>query len=125
MNNHKFSAPVIHGRHLGHTLGVPTVNQIPPESFSELPRGVYFSRCELGGVTYPAVSNLGVKPTVTDDRVLLCETHIFGIDGDLYGQTVTTTLLYHHRPERKFSSVEELSDTLAGDIRAAREYFKL
>lgn len=125
MNGMKFKAPVIHGRHLGASLGVPTINQLPPDSFSELPRGVYFSRVTLGGVAYPAVSNLGTKPTVDERGALLCETHILGLTRDLYGQELETELLFFSRPEQKFSSVEELSRALHGDVAAAKEYFKL
>lgn len=123
MKRLEFTAPVIHGRHLGHALGVPTINQFPPDEFAALPRGVYFSRCELDGATYPAVSNLGVKPTVTEDHTLICETHILGLDRDLYGQNIKTELVFFSRPERKFSSVDELVKTLATDIKAAKEYF--
>ena len=123
MSTKIFSAPVIHGHHLGHTLGFPTINQTPPASFETLPRGVYFSRCTVDGVSYPAVSNLGVKPTVTDEDTLLCETHILNFDRDLYGQNVTTELIFFRRHECKFESASELGETLARDIRAAKEYF--
>lgn len=128
MEKMSFTAPVIHGRRLGHTLGVPTVNQTPPEAFASLPRGVYFSRCTLDGVSYPAVSNLGVKPTVSGagETALLCETHILGLDlgvRDLYGSVITTELCHFRRPEQKFGSLAELSDMLAADVEAAKEFF--
>lgn len=120
-----FSAAVIHGRRLGHTLGFPTVNQIPPACAAELPCGVYFSRCNIDGIIFPAVSNLGVKPTVDDSGSLLCETHIFMHDRDLYGRTVTTSLLCFSRGERNFASEAELASQLSSDIANAKEYFGL
>lgn len=125
MNIVEFTAPVIHGRHLGHALGAPTINQLPPEAFAALPRGVYFARCEIDGIAYPAVSNLGVKPTVQDACALICETHILCLRRDLYGQNVRTELVHYRRPEQKFSSVAELSCALEDDIKAAKEYFGL
>ncbi len=119
----KFTAPVIHGRHLGSSFGVPTINQTPPKEFEALPRGVYLSRVSVGGKSYPAVSNLGVKPTVDSDGALLCETHILGFEGDLYGCDIETELIRHQRPERKFSSLDELRDVLRRDIDAAKEFF--
>lgn len=120
-----FTAPVIRGRHLGSSLGVPTINQTPPEPFAKLPRGVYFSKVTVDGISYPAVSNLGVKPTVDDCGVLLCETHILGTTQNLYGKTVKTKLIFHSRPERRFESIDELRDVLQHDIEAAKEFFKL
>ncbi len=125
MKDMGFTAPVIHGRHLGSSLGVPTINQTPPESFAQLPRGVYFSKVTVDGVSYPAVSNLGVKPTVADCGALLCETHILGTNRNLYGQAVRTEFIFHSRPERKFASVDELREVLRHDIEAAKEFFKL
>ena len=123
--NNTFCAPVIHGRRLGRKLGFPTINQTPPESFAILPRGVWFSRCEIDGVSYPAVSNLGIKPTVQSDGELICETYIFMDARELYGLHVTTTLIQFRRGEVRFESVDELAKMLAADIAAAKEYFGL
>ncbi len=122
-----FTSPVIRGRRLGHSLGCPTINQTPPDHFASLLRGVYFSRCRIDGVSYPAVSNLGVKPTVDQDGALICETHIleFPPATELYGRIVTTTLCEFRRGEKKFASERELADALAADIEAAKEYFGL
>ena len=77
---------VQHGAGLGHTLGVPTINQLYPEGF-QLPRsGIYITRTHIGGVWYPSATGLGSRPTVNDDATkVTCETFIPGFSGDLYG----------------------------------------
>lgn len=105
---------VVHGRALGRTLGFPTVNQrLDPER--ALPaRGVYACRC----LDRPAVCNIGVRPTVDDSQELLCETHIVGFEGDLYGSPLRVTLLRFLRPEMRFDSLDALRAQLALDIEA-------
>ena len=102
-----FSLEVIHGNHIGTGLGTPTINQAIPEGFV-LPRfGVYASWCRVGGEYFYGVTNVGLKPTVGSDRVL-AETWMPDFRGDLYGKRVRVFLLDFLRPERKFSSLEEL-----------------
>ncbi len=119
------TAPVVHGRGLGHSLGAPTVNQALTDALAHLPYGVYFSRCTVDGETYTAVTNVGVKPTVSDgDAVPVAETHLLDFSGDLYESDAVTELLVFRRGERKFESQEALSCAIADDIAAARDYFK-
>ena len=106
------SFPVVHGRRLGRRLGFPTINQVIPERFI-LPRfGVYAAFATWKGKAYPAVANVGVKPTVGAERPL-AETYIAGFDGDLYGETVPVSLVSFLRPERRFSSAEALREQVA------------
>lgn len=118
------TAPVLHGRGLGHSLGAPTVNQLLPDHARDLCYGVYFSRCTIGGRTYASVTNVGVKPTVSQSGEPIAETHILDCDADLYGMEACTELLLFRREEKKFSSETELARAIAEDIAAAKEYFK-
>ena len=113
---------VIHGRHLGHKLGFPTINQVPPEEKILPPRGVYASRIHVEGAVYRGVSNLGCKPTVHGEYEGL-ETYLFQCDRDLYGKTAKVELLRFLRPERKFPSVEDLKEQLKCDVKAAEQIF--
>jgi riboflavin kinase/FMN adenylyltransferase len=76
---------------------------------------VYYSTVLVDGKEYLGLTNVGVKPTVGSDSVLL-ETYIYDFDRDIYGQTVTVSLREFKRPEKKFESVEELKKALANDI---------
>lgn len=111
---------VIHGRMLGRQLGYPTVNQkLPPELVR--PRfGVYASFVRLGGAERPAVTNIGVRPTV-DKRGedVLCETYIPGFSGDLYARSLTVSLAAFLRPEKCFPGVAELGEQMGRDAREA------
>ena len=111
---------VVHGRALGRTLGLPTINQPFPENFV-LPRfGVYASAVQLDGRLYHAVTNVGVKPTVGASGPL-AETYIVGYSGDLYDQHVTVQLRAFLRPEEKFPSIEALKQQIERDCTVAQQ----
>lgn len=111
---------VMHGRALGRTLGLPTINQPFPENFV-LPRfGVYASSVTLNGQRYHAVTNVGVKPTVGAEGPL-AETYIVGFSGDLYDRHVLVELRCFLRTEQKFSSVEALKQQMLRDSYAAQQ----
>jgi riboflavin kinase/FMN adenylyltransferase len=114
---------VVHGKRLGHKLGFPTANQQFAEG-ADIPRyGIYASTAEIDGAEYIAVSNVGTRPTV-DGEGVNCETHVIDCDRDLYGKRIRVVLRAYLRPEMKFSSIEELRLTIAGDVERAREYFE-
>lgn len=133
------STAVIHGRGFGRSFGVPTINQAIEKSLTGMPDGltygVYFSRCRVGGKPdgedgsnggwYAAVSDVGVKPTVSGGGEPLCESFLLDYSGDLYGTDVTTELLYFRRREEKFDTFDALRRAIEEDIAAAREYFGL
>lgn len=106
---------VLDGKHLGRTIGLPTINQRMPED-GVVPRyGVYESRTVVGGAEYRSISNVGMRPTVAGES-LNCETHIIGYEGDLYGESVPVRFVRFLRPERKFPSVEAMREQIESDI---------
>lgn len=113
---------VLHGNAIGRTIGIPTVNQIPEADKLLPPHGVYYSSVLLDGKEYPGMTNIGVKPTVSKTGALTVETHLYDFHGDLYGRVITTSLLTFRRPERKFSGIDELKQTMQKDLAAGREY---
>lgn len=113
-----WSLPVLHGKALGRTLGFPTVNQAPPAGHALPRRGVWVSEVNIGGVRYPALTNVGVRPTVDAHGTVDFETWIRGYHGDLYGKTLTVTLKKFLRDERRFSSEEELKKQIEVDKNA-------
>ncbi len=116
-------ATVVHGRAVGgRLLSSPTLN-LPIDRARKLPPfGVYFTRAQVEGISYPAITNLGVRPTFGESEIL-AETHLLGVSGDFYGKQVTVEFLAFRRPERKFDSPEALADAIVQDIAAARAYF--
>lgn len=116
---------ILHGRSLGHTIGVPTINQAVPEG-KILPKlGVYCAKVTVDGKEYNGIANVGSKPTVQNALVYGVETHLFDCNEDLYGKQANTELLHFVRPEQKFASVEELRRQMEEDIKVGRYYFAL
>lgn len=111
---------VVSGKRLGRKHGLPTINQGFEEGYV-IPRyGVYVSAVFTDGGFYPAVTNVGVKPTVSDEGIPVAETNLIGFFGDLYGRDVIVFLLNFMRPEMKFASEKELFDRIATDRDNAR-----
>ena len=82
--------------------------------------GVYASKVVLNDVCYPAVTNIGVRPTIGTGE-FHSETCILGFSGDLYGQQVRVTLLSYLRQERKFQDLDALRAAMTADAAAAKE----
>ena len=116
---------IVHGRKLGRTLGMPTINQIPREEKLLPPRGVYYSYVMYGDRKLPSITNIGVKPTVTDKVVMGVETYIYDFDEDVYGEELEVYLLYFKRPEMRFDSVDALMKQMSEDIEEGRKYHSI
>lgn len=114
---------VEHGRQLGRTLGFPTLNVAWPEDKIVPPRGVYLSDVRIEGEKFHAISNVGVKPTVSREERVLAESFLFDYDGDAYGKSVTIELLEFCRPERQFENVVELKACIDRDIAYGKRFF--
>ena len=111
------------GDGLGRVLGFPTINQFFPQDFAVPKYGVYASKVFFDGKWYPAVTNVGVRPTVAKAS-LRSETCILDFSADLYGKNVEVSLLKFIREEKKFNSLEELSSQIEKDIIRARSIYK-
>ncbi|MBE6538417.1 MAG: bifunctional riboflavin kinase/FAD synthetase [Ruminococcaceae bacterium] len=123
---HAFSVEgeVVHGKELGRRLGIPTINQNFSQKSLIPKRGIYVSLAVVDGVRYPAVTNIGKRPTVEEIGKTNCETHLLDFDGELYGKKIRTELLHRIRDEKRFATEDELMEAITGDVLAAREYFK-
>ena len=122
---HPFSltAPITHGNHIGHTIGIPTINQGFPQGKLLPARGIYASCIQVNGQTLFGVSNVGTKPTVNTGDAVNCETHILDFDGDLYGLIATVSFLHRLRNEQKFDTLSDLQQQIERDIRRAKALF--
>ena len=117
---HILSDMVRHGRALGRKLGAPTVNmRFAPGVL--IPRyGVYAARAHLREGVFSAVTNIGVRPTVSSDNTVSVESHLLDYSGNLYGRPVLLEFVEHIRDEIAFSSVDELSAQISADTERAR-----
>lgn len=111
---------VSHGKKLGRTLGIPTINQIPPKEKLLPPFGVYITEVFVDGESYYGVTNVGRKPTIEGENPVGVETHLLDFSNDVYGKKATVEFISRVREERKFSSVEALKAQMMNDIAFAR-----
>ena len=121
---HCLSQTVQHGKRLGRTIGIPTVNLAVPAHVLTPARGVYITRAFLpDGRSCPGVTNVGTRPTVTDGDTVSVETYLLGFDGDLYGQTVRLDFHRRLRGEVKFPSLEALRQEILRNVAETESYF--
>jgi riboflavin kinase/FMN adenylyltransferase len=114
---------VVPGKQLGRKLGFPTANLYLPEHLA-IPRfGVYACRVNLDGIYYPAVTNIGTRPTVSGQGITV-EPWILDYSGDLYGQEITLEFFHFLRPERSFESLEALRQEILSNAQTSRELLK-
>ena len=113
-----------HGKRLGSTLGFPTVNLRLPAGIIVPAHGVYATRAVLAdGRSFPAVTNVGVRPTVDAGDTVNVEGYLLDFDGDLYGQEVRMEFYAFLRPERRFDSLQALHDEVMCNARQTRDFF--
>ena len=111
---------VVPGDRLGRTLGFPTANILP--SRRVLPMTGVFA-VTVDGVAdrpWPAVANLGTRPTVSGKRALL-EAHLFDFEGDIYGRHLEVEFVAKLRDEHRFENVQLMTQQMHRDLKAARE----
>ena len=122
--NYFIKSEILHGQKLGRRIGIPTINMILPANKLLPPNGVYVTEVLVEGNIYMGVTNVGCKPTVSEERIVGVETYIDNFNKDLYGEKIVVSFLDFIRPEMKFSSVEELKTQMQSDIMVARKCYK-
>lgn len=110
----------------GRTIGIPTANlDIWKEKLIPKP-GVYVCKAVHQKKEYPAVTNIGFRPTFENTppeaRV---EAHILDFDQDLYGQKLELNLFTRLRDEMRFPNVQALIEQIQHDIQSTRDYFTI
>ena len=122
---HVLTQEVRHGRRIGHTIGVPTINLVVPPHVLVPSHGVYVTRVFLpDGTSYPAVTNVGTRPTVNNGTDITVEPWLLGFDGDLYGARVRVEFHKRLRDEIRFDSLDSLRAQIQKDAKATMEYFE-
>lgn len=117
---HILSGKVVHGQGLGHTMGIPTANLRIPYGVVTPRYGVYAARCRVDGRSYAAVTNIGVRPTVSGTGVTV-EPWILNFQESLYDREITLEFYAFLRPEQRFSGLAALQAQIRQDgARAVR-----
>ncbi len=111
---------VVQGDLRGRGIGFPTAN-IVVDPGAEPFRGIYAVRVR-GGETkgfWNGAGYFGDSPTFDAARTFL-EVHILDFDSDIYGRTLAVEFIDLIRPDRKFSSTEDLKREMREDCAKAR-----
>lgn len=109
------------GKQLGRTIGFPTANLRLADPRQLIPHGGVYATSALG---YPAMTNIGSRPTVDTAGAPTIETHIIGLDADLYGEPLAIAFHRRLRDERRFPTIDDLRSQLAVDRAAATEAYE-
>ena len=114
-----------HGRGIGSTLTVPTINLAP---YRELlpPNGVYVTQLRVGGEWFDAVTNVGNRPTFGADSFAV-ESHLLDFHPIPLAEQTPLRLLFHRRlrEERRWPSPEALKEQIMLDVAQAKRYLHL
>ncbi len=118
---------VIKGEGLGHQFDIPTININPVKGRVIPKRGVYFTVVETrDNESFKAVTNVGVRPTVSSNGEVNIESHLLDCpkDRNLYDTQVNVYFLKYHREEKKFDSDKALFKQIERDIIEADIFFE-
>jgi riboflavin kinase/FMN adenylyltransferase len=119
-----FCGTVIHGDHRGREMGFPTANLDLAQTFKVLPpRGVYFCLVDTPKGTFPALVNIGIRPTFNKTQPLL-EAHLLDFQGDIYHQTIRVRFVQRIRGEERFPTMADLVRQIQSDLEQARTLVK-
>lgn len=121
---HMLSDTVRSGYHLGTKMGTPTINMKIPEGVIIPRHGVYAAKVILDdGSEHISVTNVGVRPTVSDAGAVSVESFILDFDGNLYDKQARVEFFSFLRDERKFDDISSLGEQIKCDAEKARAYF--
>ena len=106
---------VVHGNHIGTTIGFPTANIELASKYMILKNGVYSAYCIVNGKKYLSMVNVGKHPTIKKNEKDIIEIHIFDFNKDIYGMEIELIFLEYIREEIEFSSLDDLISQLHKD----------
>ena len=122
---HTLVDTVHYGYRLGTKMGTPTINMRFPDGVLVPRYGVYAARAiRDDGSEHMAVTNVGVRPTVSGEDRVSVESYILDYSGNLYDRQVRIEFFRFIRPEMKFPSVDALKAQILKDAETTRAYFE-
>lgn len=118
--NYQLSGFVGHGKERGTSFDLPTANLVPDKSKLIPGYGVYACMGWVEGQPYPAVTNVGVRPTFDSDQIPSVEAHLLDFTGYIYDRHLSLSFLARIRDEQKFDNKEALLSQIIKDKNEAR-----
>lgn len=124
-HRHLLTDAVRSGYRFGRTLGTPTVNMRFEDGVLVPRHGVYIAEAHIlkTGQCWPAVTNIGVRPTVGGKTEVSVESHLLGFEGNLYGFQLRVEFYKFLRDEIRFSKIEDLRDQIRSDAARTLRFF--
>jgi riboflavin kinase/FMN adenylyltransferase len=113
---------VVQGQQRGRQLGFPTANLCSDNQLIP-PKGVYATTVMLDGAAHQSITNIGSRPTFETDETTVIETHVLGLNRDLYGERLRLGFVQRLRDEKKFGGVDALKAQIEADRREAQTLF--
>jgi len=113
---------VQHGDQRGRELGFPTANLAIDHL--DVDEGVWAGwLVEADGVARAAAISIGRRETIYGRAgFLLVEAHVLDFSGNLYGSVVTVEMRHWIRHQRRFRSLQALTDQVEDDIQSCRDW---
>ncbi|MBS3818615.1 bifunctional riboflavin kinase/FAD synthetase [bacterium] len=118
---YEINGKVFKGKARGKILGFPTANIRTDNEI--IPPGVYLSKVKINSDELPALTNVGVCPTFSQNEINV-ESYILDFNKSLYGKSINVRFLKKMRDEIKFNSPAELSSQIQKDIKTAKSFFQ-
>ena len=115
-HNYKVIGSIVAGKHIGTKIGFPTINLKLADNYVLPKFGVYKTICYIDNVPHISITNVGVKPTVGNGFKPGIEVHLKECKEEVSGDVVNLEFLKFIRPEKKFSSLEELKEQISKDV---------
>jgi riboflavin kinase/FMN adenylyltransferase len=117
------SGLVVKGDQLGRTIGFPTANMQINDLGKLIPaHGVYITQNTVRGEMYFGMTNIGIRPTVSNSHEQRIETHLFSFELEIYGDEIKVEFIQKLRNEIKFESFPALVKQLKQDQIDAKKY---
>jgi riboflavin kinase/FMN adenylyltransferase len=117
---YSITGDIVEGSRLGREIGFPTAN-IEPHHEAIPPNGIYAVRVKVAGARKNGTLNIGVRPTVTEARRRTIEVHIMDFYQDIYNEEIEVTFVEKLRDEKKFPSLDALTEQIKKDVEKARQ----
>lgn len=112
---------VIEGKGEGRKIGYPTANVEYSVSPTPLEHGVWIVRVLIQNRVYRGLAIVGMWHL--SNGLPSVEVSVLDFSDDVYGKTLTVSLIAYLRPLQTFTGTDTLVQQIEKDVRAAREYF--
>tara|TARA_B100001113_G_C20824885_1_gene498402 strand:- start:61 stop:681 length:621 start_codon:yes stop_codon:yes gene_type:complete len=113
--NYRLNGIVVSGNALGRTIDFPTANIKLLDSNKLIPsNGVYAVRVKLQGESYSGMMNIGLKPTLKNQKRTI-EVHIINFNKNIYGEQIRVEFVQKVRDEIRFDNIYLLHQQLLSD----------